>query len=51
MELVITEIKRLVEDYNNCPYYTIKEQILLDIKLLKDVLLLLNIELDLETPL
>lgn len=51
MELVIYEIERLVVDYYKCPNLLIKEQILLDIELLKDALLLLNIDLDLETPL
>lgn len=31
MELVVRELKRLVEDYHKCPYSLIKEQILVDI--------------------
>lgn len=50
VELVIYEIKRLVEGYYKCPYYLIKEQIFFDIILLKDALSLLNIDHDLETP-
>ena len=48
MEIVVHEIKRLVEDYNKCPILLIKEQILMDIELLKDALLLTNIDFDLK---
>lgn len=50
MELVVHEIKRLVKDYYKCPDLQLKEQILMDIELLKDALLLLNIDLDLDIP-
>ena len=48
MELVVHEMKRLVEDYYKCPDLIIKEQILLYIELLKDALLLTNIDFDLK---
>ncbi len=51
MELVVHEIKRLVEDFYKCPNFLIKEQILKDIELLKDALLLLKIDFELDTPL
>ncbi|WP_277585250.1 hypothetical protein [Psychrobacillus antarcticus] len=43
MEMVVHELNRLVEDYNKCPDLLIKEQILIDIDLLKEALLLSNI--------
>ncbi|GGA31884.1 hypothetical protein [Psychrobacillus lasiicapitis] len=48
MKLVAQEFYRLVEDYNKCPHVHIKEQILIDIELLKDALLLTNIDLELK---
>ena len=36
------ELNRLEEDYNKCDIPIIKEQILTDIKLLNDVLILIN---------
>lgn len=47
MEIVANEIKRLVEDYNKCPYLLIKEQIGIDIELLEEALFILNNEPDL----
>lgn len=51
MELVIHELNRLIDDYHKCDDLLIKEQIFIDIQLLRDALLLLNTGLDLEIPL
>ena len=51
MEMVVHELNRLVDDYYKCPNSVIKEQILRDIKLLRDALLINDIEYDLKIPL
>lgn len=38
MKLIIEELKKLINDYYRCSNYQLKEQILIDINLLKDAL-------------
>lgn len=38
MKLIIVELKKLINDYYRCSNYQLKEQILIDINLLKDAL-------------
>lgn len=40
MSLIYKELINLVDDYYKCPFTHIKEQILIDIKLLTDALLI-----------
>jgi len=42
MRLIIEELKKLVNDYYRCNNYHLKEQILIDINLLKDALRILE---------
>ena len=49
MDLVIREINRLSDDYDRCPDFQLKQQILSDIALLKDALMLLEDDIGLET--
>lgn len=38
MKLIIEEVKKLINDYYRCNNYQLKEQILIDINLLKDAI-------------
>lgn len=42
MILIYKELNKLIDDYYQCPYTHIKEQILLDINLLTDALLIVD---------
>ncbi|QUG41353.1 hypothetical protein KD050_19080 [Psychrobacillus sp. INOP01] len=49
MKLIIAELKKLINDYYRCNNYQLKEQILIDINLLKEALRILeknNIEIN-----
>ena len=50
MQMVMYEINRLLDDYSKCPDSRIKELILTDIELLRDALILSNIDFDLKLP-
>ncbi|MFJ7826180.1 hypothetical protein [Psychrobacillus sp. NPDC096623] len=38
MKIIVEELKKLINDYYRCNNFQLKEQILIDIKLLKDAL-------------
>lgn len=42
MKLIIVELKKLINDYYRCNNYHLKEEILIDINLLKDALRILE---------
>lgn len=42
MKLIIEELKKLINDYYRCSNYLLKEEILIDINLLKDALRILE---------
>lgn len=50
MKMVIDEINRLLDDYSKCTNSRIRKLILNDIKLLRDALILSNIEFDFKLP-
>lgn len=48
---IYKELNKLIDDYYKCPFTHIKEQILMDIKLLTDALILFEADIQLESSL